>query len=151
MQLFLEIYAFLAVVLRGFIITAQSLTLGGSAFLLLAAPQAAGRRARDLSWRLLFWSAALLFLCEALAAAEAVKRPKKSKRPAAEKSTKKIDPRLTAMSRELRDQWTERAEAIVTESVGKHDVKRIAQQSKMASAVTAIGTNAEPLRLEQAA
>ena len=68
MQLFLEIYAFLAVVLRGFIITAQSLTLGGSAFLLLAAPQAAGR-ARDLSWRLLFWSAALLFLCEALAAA----------------------------------------------------------------------------------
>ncbi len=67
MQLFLEIYAYLNVVLRGFTITAQSLTLGGAVFLLLAAPQAENL-VRDWSWRLLFGSAALLAIGEALAA-----------------------------------------------------------------------------------
>ena len=55
-----------------------------------------------------------------------------------------IDPRLTAMSRELRDQWAERADTIVSPTLGKHDVKRIAQASTLAR-------EAEPSRLEQAA
>jgi hypothetical protein len=40
-----------------------------------------------------------------------------------------IDPRLKAMSRELRDQWAERADQAVQPAIGKHDVKRIAQPS----------------------
>jgi len=53
------------------------------------------------------------------------------------------------MSRELRDQWTERAEGIVSESIGKHDVKRIAQASTGANLIAAGAV--EPLQLEQAA
>ncbi len=71
MQLFIEIYGFLNVALRGLILTAQSLTLGGLAFLLLPAPGGAqngemvARRARAL----IFWSAAALCVEETLAAA----------------------------------------------------------------------------------
>jgi len=90
---------------------------------------------------------------ERLAAEATTKKPKKPGRPAAEKSVAKndakIDPRLTAMSRELRDQWTERAEAIVAETTGKHDVKRIAQASTGANLIAAGAV--EPLRLERAA
>ena len=66
MQLFLELYGFLSVTLRGFIIAAQSLTLGGLAFLALALPaaQTCERPAR----RLLVWSARGLCLGEILAA-----------------------------------------------------------------------------------
>jgi len=87
---------------------------------------------------------------ELLAAELAAKKPKKAARPAAaDAAAKKIDPRLTAMSRELRDQWTERAEGIVEQGVGKHDVKRIAQASKVAAALA--NDAVEPMRLEQAA
>ncbi len=67
MQLFLELYGFLSVVLRGFVVTAQSLTLGGVAFLALALPpgQACERPAR----RMLVWSAVGLCVGEILAAA----------------------------------------------------------------------------------
>lgn len=44
-------------------------------------------------------------------------------KPKAEKP--KIDPKLLAMSRQLRDQWTERAGEIVPPAAGKHDVKRL--------------------------
>ncbi len=66
MQLFLELYGFLSVTLRGFIVAAQSLTLGGLVFLALALPaaQACERPAR----RLLVWSARGLCLGEILAA-----------------------------------------------------------------------------------
>jgi putative copper resistance protein D len=65
-QLFLDIYGFLSVTLRGFIITAQSLTFGGVAFLSLALPPEQG--CQPLARRLLLWSAWSLCLSEALAA-----------------------------------------------------------------------------------
>jgi len=65
-QLFLEIYGFLNVTLRGFIIAAQTLTLGGVAFLSLALPPEQG--CEPLARRLLLWSARALCLGEALAA-----------------------------------------------------------------------------------
>lgn len=74
MQLFVDIYGFLAVVLRGFILAAQSVTVGGLAFLLMLvwplAPRLAGageileRRAL----RLVFIAACALAGAEALAA-----------------------------------------------------------------------------------
>ena len=66
MQLFLELYGFLSVTLRGFIVAAQSLTLGGLAFLALALP--AGQACERPSRRLLVWSARGLCLGEILAA-----------------------------------------------------------------------------------
>ena len=66
MQLFLELYGFLSVTLRGFIIAAQSLTLGGLVFLALALP--AGQACERPSRRLLVWSARGLCLGEILAA-----------------------------------------------------------------------------------
>lgn len=75
MQLFVDIYGFLSVVLRGVILAAQSFTVGGVAFLaLLAAPLAtqlgaAGERLTRRSLRLVFWSACALVAAEALAAA----------------------------------------------------------------------------------
>jgi putative copper resistance protein D len=65
-QLFLELYGFLSVTLRGFIIAAQSLTLGGLAFLALALPAAQG--CERPSRRLLVWSARGLCLGEIVAA-----------------------------------------------------------------------------------
>jgi len=74
MQLFIEIYGFLAVVLRGLILAAQSLTVGGVAFLvLLAWPLArrlgaAGERMTARALRLIFLSAATLAAAETVAA-----------------------------------------------------------------------------------
>jgi copper resistance protein D len=70
-QLFIEIYGFLNVTLRGFILTAQSLTLGGLAFLLLPAVAEArlGETGRRRAEKLIFWSALALCAGEALAAA----------------------------------------------------------------------------------
>lgn len=75
MQLFIDIYGFLSVVLRGVILAAQSFAVGGLAFLLMLvwplAPRLAGaaetleRRAL----RLIFISAVVLCAAEALAAA----------------------------------------------------------------------------------
>jgi putative copper resistance protein D len=68
MQLFLEIYGYLNVVMRGWILAAQTLTLGGAAFLVFAAPagdSAFGRAAR----RLMFWSALALAIGEAISGA----------------------------------------------------------------------------------
>jgi putative copper resistance protein D len=75
MQLFVDIYGFLNVVLRGFILAAQSVTVGGLAFLLLlvwplgprlaGAGEALARRAL----RLIFLAACGLLATEALAAA----------------------------------------------------------------------------------
>jgi putative copper resistance protein D len=68
LQLFLDIYGFLNVVLRGFILAVQSLTGGGVAFLILALP-----RAETATWtrsrRMLFWGAVALSIAEALSAA----------------------------------------------------------------------------------
>jgi putative copper resistance protein D len=72
MQLFIDIYGFLSVLLRGSILTAQSLTIGGVAFLLALAlplaPALAQTKDRIFSrlMRLLFWSAACLVGLEAL-------------------------------------------------------------------------------------
>ena len=70
MQLFIEIFGFLNVTLRGFILTAQSFTLGGLAFLFLALPEAEGSTERARGWarRALLWSACALCAAEALAA-----------------------------------------------------------------------------------
>ena len=68
MQLFLDIFGFLNVVLRGVILSAQSLTIGGVAFLLFAAPRGEGR-SWERSRRMLFWGAVALSLAEALSAA----------------------------------------------------------------------------------
>jgi copper resistance protein D len=68
MQLFLEIYGYLNVVMRGWILAAQTLTLGGAAFLVIAAPaedSAFGQAAR----RLIFWSALALAIGEAISGA----------------------------------------------------------------------------------
>lgn len=75
MQLFVDIYGFLSVVLRGVILAAQSVTVGGLAFLLMlvwplgpvlaGAGEALERRAL----RLIFLAACGLFAAEALAAA----------------------------------------------------------------------------------
>jgi len=46
-----------------------------------------------------------------------------------------INPQLTAMARELRDQWTEQSEQIVVPAAGKHDVKRIATATNVAEAI----------------
>jgi hypothetical protein len=46
--------------------------------------------------------------------------PAKPKRTAA-----KIDKRLTALSRELRDQWQDRVAADVGAATGKYDVRRV--------------------------
>jgi putative copper resistance protein D len=67
LQLFIEIYGFLAVVLRGFILTTQSVTVGGLAFLALALPNSEGS-ARKLARRFLFWNAVILCCAEALSA-----------------------------------------------------------------------------------
>ncbi|MEK4035117.1 CopD family protein [Methylocystis sp. IM3] len=75
MQLFIEIYGFLSVVLRGFILAAQSVSVGGLAFLLLLVwpladalgPSGAVLERRAL--RLVFLSACGLVAAEALAAA----------------------------------------------------------------------------------
>ncbi|WP_036284226.1 copper resistance D family protein [Methylocystis sp. ATCC 49242] len=74
MQLFIEIYGFLGVVLRGFILAAQSLTVGGLAFLVLLswplAPRLgdAGERISTRALRLISWSAGALAAAEAVAA-----------------------------------------------------------------------------------
>lgn len=75
MQLFVDIYGFLSVVLRGFILAAQSVSVGGIAFLLLLvwplAPRlgAAGRTLESRALRLIFLAACGLFVAEALAGA----------------------------------------------------------------------------------
>jgi copper resistance protein D len=72
MQAFIEIFGFISVLLRGLVLTSQSLTVGGVVFLaLLAAPLASdlggvGDRIRQRSLRLLFWSAFSLAGVEAL-------------------------------------------------------------------------------------
>jgi hypothetical protein len=42
-----------------------------------------------------------------------------------EVAAKKIDPRLVAMARELRDQWQEREAMKIVEAAAKHDVRRL--------------------------
>jgi putative copper resistance protein D len=75
MQMFIEIYGFLSVVLRGVILAAQSVTVGGLAFLLmlvwpLGAMLAKGEDAlQRRALRLIFFAACALFAAEALAAA----------------------------------------------------------------------------------
>jgi copper resistance protein D len=67
-QLFLEIYGYLNVVMRGWILAAQTLTLGGAAFPVFAAPaanSAFGQAAR----RLMLGSALALALGEAISGA----------------------------------------------------------------------------------
>ena len=72
MQLFIDLFGFLSVILRGLILTAQSLTFGGVAFLLcLASPlapslAAAGDQITRRVLRLLYWSAVALAGVEAL-------------------------------------------------------------------------------------
>jgi putative copper resistance protein D len=72
MQLLIDIFGFLSVLLRGLILTAQSLTLGGVVFLVfLALPLApalgaAGGQITSRVQRLLFWSAFALVGFEAL-------------------------------------------------------------------------------------
>ncbi len=75
MQLFVDIYGFLSVVLRGFILAAQSVSVGGIAFLLLLvwplAPRlgAAGKTLENRALRLIFLAACGLFVAETLAGA----------------------------------------------------------------------------------
>lgn len=71
MTLLLDAFGFLSVVLRGFEVIAQSLTLGGIAFLLLLArPLAGGLTAgadiKDATLRLMGWSALALAFVTAL-------------------------------------------------------------------------------------
>jgi putative copper resistance protein D len=74
MQLFIEIYGFLSVVLRGFILAAQAVSLGGVAFLVLlvwplqAQLGAAGPALERRALRLIFISACALVAAETLAA-----------------------------------------------------------------------------------
>ncbi len=68
MQLFLEIYGYLNVLIRGSILAAQTLTLGGAAFLVFALPaedRALARAAR----RLMFVAATALAIGEAISGA----------------------------------------------------------------------------------
>jgi putative copper resistance protein D len=75
MQLFIEIYGFLSVVLRGFTLAAQSVAVGGLAFLLMlvwplaGALGASGPVLERRALRLVFLSACALLAAEALAAA----------------------------------------------------------------------------------
>ncbi|KAF2989759.1 CopD family protein [Methylocystis sp. MJC1] len=75
MQLFIEIYGFLSVVLRGFILAAQSVAVGGLAFLLLLVwplgPRlaGAGEALERRALRLIFLAASGLLAAELLAAA----------------------------------------------------------------------------------
>lgn len=73
MQLFIEIYGFLSVVLRGVILAAQSVAVGGLAFLMLLvwplAPRLAGAALERRALRLIFVSAGGLLAAELLAAA----------------------------------------------------------------------------------
>ncbi|MDJ0447040.1 CopD family protein [Methylocystis sp. JR02] len=73
MQLFIEIYGFLSVVLRGVILAAQSVAVGGLAFLMLLvwplAPRLAGAALERRALRLIFVSASGLLAAEWLAAA----------------------------------------------------------------------------------
>jgi putative copper resistance protein D len=75
MQLFVDIYGFLSVVLRGFILAAQSVSVGGLAFLLMLVwplmPRlgAAGATLENRALRLVFVAACGLCLAEALAGA----------------------------------------------------------------------------------
>lgn len=69
MQLLVDIYGFLSVTLRGFMLAAQALTIGGLAFLLLPGPRSDAEAAQRVARRLLFWSAAALSAGEALSAA----------------------------------------------------------------------------------
>src|SRR5579863_8638584 len=63
MALLLDVFGFLSVVLRGLVVTAQSLTLGGIAFLILLAKPLgqelgeSGMAIQKRSLRLLFWCA----------------------------------------------------------------------------------------------
>ncbi|HTO78669.1 MAG TPA: CopD family protein [Methylocystis sp.] len=68
MQLFLEIYGYLSVVMRGLILAAQTLTLGGAAFLVFAAPAADSAFERS-ARRLILWSALALAIGEAISGA----------------------------------------------------------------------------------
>lgn len=75
MQLFVDIYGFLSVVLRGFILAAQSVSVGGLAFLLMLVwplgPQLAdaGKALESRALRLVFLAACGLLAAETLAAA----------------------------------------------------------------------------------
>ncbi|MGE5389198.1 MAG: copper resistance D family protein [Hyphomicrobiales bacterium] len=75
MQLFVDIYGFLSVVLRGVILAAQSVSVGGLAFLLMLvwplAPRLgdAGKALESRALRLVFVAACALFVAEALAGA----------------------------------------------------------------------------------
>src|SRR5512137_2014698 len=75
MQLFVDIYGFLSVVLRGVILAAQSVSVGGLAFLLMLvwplAPRLgdAGKALESRALRLVFLAACALFVAEALAGA----------------------------------------------------------------------------------
>jgi copper resistance protein D len=68
MQLFLEIWGYLNVLTRGWILAAQTLTLGGAAFLVLALP-AEEAAMRQTARRLIFWSAVALAIGEAVSGA----------------------------------------------------------------------------------
>jgi copper resistance protein D len=68
MQLFLEIYGYLNVVMRGWILAAQTLTLGGAAFLVFALP-AQEASFTQTARRLIFWSALALAFGEAISGA----------------------------------------------------------------------------------
>jgi copper resistance protein D len=72
LQLFIDIYGFLSVTLRGFLLAAQALTIGGLAFLLLPGPRPDFEALQRSARRLLFWSAAALCAGEALSAAALV-------------------------------------------------------------------------------
>ena len=63
-------------------------------------------------------------------------RPAEEIKPAKAKPAKKIDPRLTAMARELRDQWSEVSKQIVEAVEAKYDVKRIADRKPKANDLT---------------
>ena len=49
---------------------------------------------------------------------------------AKQKQATKINPKLTALARELRDQWQERVAPTMTDEAGKYDVRRVIEQKQ---------------------
>ncbi len=62
---FLDLYSFLAVLLRGLVLTLEALSIGGVSFLLLVRGTNVAEAVRDACRRMAWWSAAALALAEA--------------------------------------------------------------------------------------
>ena len=69
----------------------------------------------------------------------------------AAKEARKVDPRLTAMARELRDRWSEHVD-LVTALPGKHDVRRaLAPSAERVGSISVLGSVASGPALLEAA